>query len=77
MVEPPGNLGRTRLLEVDDSVLVTVELVFIEQSTGAVHETGELEFGIAANALPVETRKQRGRGGPVKAFVVIKHPYSQ
>src|SRR5579863_7867508 len=77
VVEPPGNLRRTGILKVDDRVLVTVELVLVEQSAGAVNEAGELDFGIVADALQVEARKQGGRRGTVKAFVVIEHPHSQ
>jgi hypothetical protein len=32
-----------------------------------------LELGVAAYALTVEARKERGRAGSVKAFVVVKN----
>ena len=77
MVEPPGNLGRTGVFEVDDDVLVAVEFLVIEQRPGAVNQAGKNELGVAANALAIEAGKQRGGGGSVKAFVVIENPYSQ
>ncbi len=77
MVEPPGNFGRAGVFEVDDGVLVAVELLFIEQRSGAMDEAGELELGIAADALAVKAGKQRGGGGSVKAFIVIEDPNSQ
>ncbi|HEX8811517.1 MAG TPA: hypothetical protein VF742_05955 [Terracidiphilus sp.] len=38
MVEPPGNVGRTGVFEIDNSVFVTVELFLVEQRTGAVDQ---------------------------------------
>jgi len=77
MVEPPGNFGRTGVFEIDDGVFVAVELILIEQSTGAVDEAGEDEIGVAPNALAVKAGKQRRGRGSVKAFVVIENSYSQ
>ena len=54
MVEPPGDFWRTGILEVDDSVLVAVELIFIEQRSGAVDQAGEDELGVAANAFAIK-----------------------
>src|ERR1019366_7112652 len=51
MIEPPSDLGRTGVFEVDDGVLVAVELVLIEQSASTVHEAGENKLGIAADTL--------------------------
>jgi hypothetical protein len=77
VVEPPGNFGRTGILEIDDGVLVAVELILIEQSAGSVDQAGEFEIGVAANAFAIKAGKQRGRGSSVKTFVVIEDPNSQ
>jgi len=42
-----------------------------------VNEAGELKFGVATDALSIETGEQRGGRGSVKTFVVIENPYSQ
>ena len=36
MVEPPGDLRRTGIFEIDDRVLIAVEIFFVEQGAGAV-----------------------------------------
>jgi hypothetical protein len=77
MIEPPGNFGRTGVLEVDDGVLIAIELLLVEQRPGSVDQAGEDEFGIAANAFAVETGKQRGGTSSVKTFVVIENANSQ
>jgi hypothetical protein len=77
MIEPPGDLGRTGVLEIDDSILVAVELLLVEKRARTMDQAGEDEFGVLANALAIKTREQRGGGSSVKAFVVIEDPYSQ
>jgi hypothetical protein len=77
VIEPPGDFGRTGILEIDNGILVAIELVFVEERAGAMQQAGVNEFHIAANAFAVETREQRSRGSAVKTFVVIKDPHSQ
>jgi hypothetical protein len=77
MIEPPRDVGRTRVFEVDDRVLVAVKLLLIEQRAGAVNEAGKLELGVAANALAIEAGKQSGGRGAIETLVVIKNPNSQ
>jgi hypothetical protein len=77
VVKPPGNPGRTGVLEIDDGILLTIEFLFVEQRAGAVDQAGENEIGVPANALAIEAGKQGGGGSPVEAFVVIEDPYSQ
>jgi hypothetical protein len=77
VIEPPGNLGRTGILEIDNGILVAIELVFVEQRAGAVQQTRVNELHITADAFAVKTGEQRGRASAVKTFVVIKDPYSQ
>jgi hypothetical protein len=42
-----------------------------------VQKTGENEFHILANALPVKTGEQRGGRSAIKTFVVEKYPNFQ
>ena len=77
MVEPPGNFGRTGVLEVHDGVFVAIKLLLIEQRPGAVQQAGENEGDIVSDPLPVKAREEGGRRCPVKAFVVIEDPNFQ
>ncbi len=77
MVEPPGNFGRTGVLEVDDGVFFAVELLFVEQRAGAVDQAGKDELGVAADAFAIEAGKYGGGTSSVKTFVVIENANSQ
>ena len=71
MIEPPGNLRRRGILEIDNRVLVPGEIVFVEKGAGAMHQPVILEVGVA-NALAVKARKQRRRAGAIETLVVIE-----
>jgi hypothetical protein len=77
MVKPPGDPGRRRILEVDDRVLVSVKILFIEQRTGAMDQAGELEIDAGTDAFAVKAGKQRRRSSAVKTFAVKEDPYFQ
>src|SRR6266571_5759223 len=77
MVKPPSDPGRRRIFEVDDRVLVSVKILFIEQSAGAMDQTGELEIDVGTDTLAVKTGKQRRRSSAVKTFAVKEDPYFQ
>ena len=72
MIKPPGQLLRGQVLEIDDSVFVPAEVLQVEQRSGAMQQSLVLEFRVPANALAVETRKQRSRASPVKTSLVIE-----
>src|SRR5579863_8644263 len=72
MIEPPCNLGRARVLEVDDGVLVSGEIRFVEQRSRAMQQAGKDELGIFANPLAIEAGKKRRRRGSVETFIVVK-----
>ena len=42
-----------------------------------MQQTGEDEVGVAANALAVKAREERGGGGSVETLVVVKDSYFQ
>jgi hypothetical protein len=50
---------------------------FVEQRSRTMNQPGKGKLGIAADALAVETGKQRGGRSSVKTFVVIENPNSQ
>ena len=77
MVEPPGNVGRAGVFEVDDGVLVAIKLFLVEECAGAVHESGELKFGVTADAFAIEAGKDGGRRSAVETLVVIEDANSQ
>ena len=72
VVEPPGDLGRGRVFEVDDGILVAGELALVKKHAGAVHQALILIAGPRRDTLTVEAREERGRAGSIKAFIVIK-----
>jgi hypothetical protein len=77
MVKPPGNPGRTGVLEVHDGIFVAIKLLLIEQRPGAVEQTGKDEVDILPDPLPVKTGEEGSRACPVKALVVIEDPNFQ
>jgi hypothetical protein len=43
MIEPPRDLRRTRIFEIDDGIFVAVEMRFVEERSGAMQEAGKLK----------------------------------
>ena len=72
MVKPPGNFGRSRILEVDYGVFVAGKVALVEESAGAMDEAVIFVAGAGGDALAVKAREERSRAGSVEAFVVIK-----
>ena len=60
MVEPPCDLGRGRVLEVDDGVFIAGKLALVEERAGAMHQAVIFVAGVGGDALAVETREERG-----------------
>ena len=74
MIKPPGNFWRSGILEIDDGILVAIEICLIKECARAMHQPGELEVHVGADAFAIKARKQRGRGRAVKTFAVKKDP---
>src|SRR5258708_15912802 len=72
MVEPPGDLGRTGVLEIDDGVFIAVKMGFVKEGACAGHESGEYKVGIFANPFAIETGEECGGGSPVETLAVIE-----
>lgn len=77
MIEPPGDLRRWRVLEVDDGVLIAGKFMLVEQRSSAMKQPDEFKTGVVANALAVKTREQRRGRSTVKALVVKEDPDPQ
>ena len=73
MIEPPGDLRRTRILEIDDGIFVAVEMGFVEERSGAMQQAGELKIHIAADALAVEAGEERRRRRSIETLVVVEN----
>ena len=61
VIEPPGDLGRGRVLEIDNCVLLAIEIVLVEKRAGAMQETRKRKLHVAADPLAVETGEQGSR----------------
>jgi hypothetical protein len=60
VIEPPGDLWRGGVLEIDDGVLVAGEIALVKERAGAMHQAVILIGGIGADALAMEAREERG-----------------
>jgi hypothetical protein len=77
MVEPPGDFRGAGLFEIDDGIFLTIKVLLVKQSAGAMQQARENKLNVAANPFAIETREQRSGRSPIKAFVVIEHPNFQ
>jgi hypothetical protein len=59
MVKPPCDTGRGGILEIDDGVFVTGELILVKERSGPVNEAMVLIGGAGSDALAMETREER------------------
>ena len=60
MVEPPGDLWGARVFEVHDGIFVAIEIVFVEERSGAMQQARISELHVVADSVSVKARKQRG-----------------
>jgi hypothetical protein len=74
VVEPPGDLGRRRVLEVDDRILVSREILLVKERTSTMQEAKIFEAGIITDSLGIEAREQGCGCRAVKTFVVKEDP---
>ena len=71
MIEPPGELLRSAVFEIDDHVLAFAEHVVIDELAGLVGETFILDLGARVDVRFVEAREHRCGGNPIETIVVI------
>jgi len=72
MVEPPGDLSRGGVLEVDDGILVADKVVLVKQGSGAMQQAHVFKLDVVTNTLSVKAREKGGGAGSIKTAVVIK-----
>src|SRR5579885_1207949 len=72
MVEPPRQLVRRAVLEINDGVLVAVEHRLVEERARRVQQRRVRDFGFAVDARAVEAREGCGGGHAVEAVAVIE-----
>src|SRR5262249_27072792 len=74
MIEPPCDLRRGRVLEIDNRVFVAGEFSLIEKRSGAMKEADVFKTHVIANSFRIETRKECCRRSPVETPVVKENP---
>jgi hypothetical protein len=72
MIEPPGELLGSCVLEVDDRVLVRIKHSQVKQISRPVQQACVINFRFRMDALFVETSEGRCGSDPVETVSVIK-----
>ena len=75
MIEPPGDLWRPGILEINDNILIAVEDAILPRLGGPVGHTGELELSAHVKFLSVKAVKKSRGGRAIKAAIVETEPY--
>src|ERR1700730_2134226 len=70
MIKPPGYLGRVRILEIHNHILVAVKQPVLPGVLGAVCHPREREIGAVVETLAIETIEQRSGCCAVETTVV-------
>ena len=73
MIEPPGQLRRWRIFEVDDRVLVSIKHLFIKQIARSMKQPAVMNIGAGNNSLAIKPGECCRRGNAVKAVAVVKN----
>lgn len=70
MVEPPGQSGRGRILEIDNHILVAIKYSALKRVRCFVRHPSVQEFGFRMNTLAVKARENSSRRRAIEAFIV-------
>src|SRR6266849_9782690 len=65
MIEPPGQLVRSRVLKIDDRVFVAIEQVEIKQVSRAVQQAAVIDFRFRMDSFFVKARENGSRSDAV------------
>src|SRR5579863_4161311 len=76
MIEPPSQLRRIGILEIDDDIFVAVKKTALPWMLGAMGHSREMEIRLGIETLAVEAVKKRGRCRTVEAAIVKTEPYA-
>ena len=63
-----------RILKIDDSVFIAVKKCILKQLISFMGHARISKFSVGVELVCIELREQRGRGGAVKAMIVIEDP---
>jgi hypothetical protein len=74
MVEPPGDLGRAAVFEIDDRVFIAREERLIEKLIGAVKQAAIEKLGLRIDPAAEEVAEDGGRAGAIETAIVIEDP---
>jgi hypothetical protein len=74
VVEPPGDFGRVRVLEIDDGVFVAIEQAGSPRLRSPVGHAGEAELRRGIEFFLVKAVEKSGGGGAIKTAVVETQP---
>jgi hypothetical protein len=70
MVEPPGDFGRIRVLEINDGIFVAVEETLFPRVLGLMSHPAEVEFGLGIKAFPVKAVKKRRGSSAIETAIM-------
>src|SRR2546423_9827738 len=63
MIEPPGQLFRRRILEIDNRVFITIKHIAFEQEVPrTMQQSAVLDARALMNSFEIKTRESRRRG---------------
>src|ERR1043165_9786176 len=72
MIEPPRQLLRRRILEIDDRILVGIKHRVVEEIAGPVQQPGVIDLGFRMDAFLVEASESGRRRDAVEAVAVVE-----
>jgi hypothetical protein len=72
MIEPPGQLFRGRILEINDGVFVAIKHSQIKQIARAMQQSGVVDVSFGMKSFFVETGKGRGGSDAIEAVTMIE-----
>ena len=72
MIEPPGQLFRRCIFEIDDRIFIAIKQLEIEKVARAMQQTSVVDFSFGMNTVFVESREGCRRGDAVKTVAMIK-----
>src|ERR1051326_4843558 len=72
MIEPPRQLVRRGVFEVDDGILVGIKHRVVEEIAGPVQQPGVVDLGFRMNAFLVEASESGRRSDTIEAVAVVQ-----
>src|SRR5580700_6942224 len=76
MIEPPGQPIGAGIFEIKNGVFIAIKQAFIEELSGAMHQTLVDELRLRVHTGLVYACKQRRGAGSIKALIVKTNTYT-